>query len=75
MCLTMSDGYRVFSIALDGIGFDVFASTLVEEVLQIFVFVSNGTGQSPYRISQCHRRPLTWCPKTSNERRVFPGIQ
>lgn len=43
MSLAMSNRYRVFTKALDGVGFDVFASTLIEEILEILILPGNGT--------------------------------
>lgn len=39
MRLGMSDGDHVLSIALDIIGFDVFACSLVEKILQVKVLL------------------------------------
>lgn len=63
--------------AFDCIRFDVFARTLIKKVPKICVFVGDGTGKSPNRISQSHRWSLTRSPNNADERCTFkdPRLQ
>jgi hypothetical protein len=67
MSLTVSNCYRMFAETFDCIGFDVFTSPLVKQVSEILVLVRDGTGKSPYGVSQTNGWSLTRGPKFTDE--------
>ena len=60
MCLDVRDRDDVFTKAFYIIYFDVFARALIEQVLEILIFVGNRAGQRPHSVAKADGGSHSW---------------